>query len=349
VEGTGDHGEGDGEWSANPNLLSAMERTPMHWLDHAPVEELAFPDILMDGGIRDSIHAAAATYPYSEHLAARGLDTRFYGDYSGSPDALLPTAKELDYPTVLHLLDLSADAVGKNLTVIYGDEDATPEEIAGGDGAHVGDGHEIVNRLAAFVFMALQRWPDPEVEPCDEASLGTGVNTTFWSAAMQTRYRVSYSLPPCYAAAGWEDRRYPLLIFLSGHGMTAETTLAGAMVFNVLGKDGTLPRFVMAVPAGECCKYDRGAGQRYCACTRDDDIYLCVDPDCTGPHDECAVLEIPKGQLEEECNGGNFFTDHVSNRWGDVEAAAGMRYGGMVMDLLAFLESELRLKDPVTR
>ena len=345
VDGTGDYGEGDGTWSVNPNLVAAMARTPMHWLDNAPIEEIEFTDILLDGGIRDSIHAAAATYPYYEHLAARGVDTRVYGNYSGSPDALLPTSGGVDYPTVLHMLDLSAKNIGKNLLVVYGDEDATPEEIKGGDGKHVGDAHEIVNRLAAFIVMSLQRWPDPELEPCEEATFGSGVDTTFYSTAMQTRYRVSYSLPPCYDSDGWEAKRYPLLIFLSGHGMAADTSLAGAMVFNILAKDGTLPKFVMAVPVGTCCRYDREAEKRYCTCESDGPNYACVDPDCTGPHEDCEVLQIPKGKLREECNGGNFFTNHVSNRWGDVEAAKNMQYGEMVMDLVAFLEAEVRLKE----
>ncbi|MFH1530470.1 MAG: hypothetical protein ABIK09_07035 [Pseudomonadota bacterium] len=345
VDGTGDFGEGDQEWSVNPNLLDALSRTPMHWLDNAPVEEIEALDILMDGGIRDSIHAAAATYPYYAHLAARGVDTRLYGNYSGSPDALLPTSGGVDFPTVLHLLELGAADIGKNLLVVYGDEDATEAEIKAGDGKHVGDAHEIVNRLATFIVMALQRWPDPDNEPCDELSFGSGANDTFYSPAMQTRYRVSYSLPPCYDKEGWEDKRYPLLIFLSGHGMEASTSLAGSIVFNILAKDGTLPKFIMAVPAGECCEYDREAGKRYCACESEGPNYLCVDPDCTGPHAECDIVTVPKSSVDEECNGGNFFTNHVSNRWGDVEAAETMQYGEMVMDLMAYLENEVRLKD----
>ena len=345
VDGTGDYGEGDGEWTVNPNILDVLARTPMIWLDTAPIEELNAVDILMDGGIRDSLAAAAGTYPLFAHLKARGVDAQYYGNYSGSPDAILPTNSGMDYPTALHMLHLTAADIGQHVMVAYGSEDATPEEIAAGDGKHVGNGNQIVNRFAAYVLMALQRWPAPETEPCDDPSFGTGVNDTFYSPSMQTRYRVSYSLPPCYDKEGWEDKRYPLLIFLSGHGMTAETTIAASMIFNVLAKDGTLPKFIMAVPAGECCKYDREAKERYCACEKEGANYLCVDPHCTGPHEECDILEIPKEKLEEECNGGNFFTNHVSNRWGDVEAAKNMKYGDMLIDLVAHLEGEVRLKE----
>ncbi len=50
VPGTDDFGEGDGEFTINPNLLNAMELTPWRWIEDASVEELAAVDVLMDGG-----------------------------------------------------------------------------------------------------------------------------------------------------------------------------------------------------------------------------------------------------------------------------------------------------------
>ena len=346
VAGTGDHGEGDGEFSMIPHLADAVVNGIVHWVDTAPVEELAAIDAFMDGGIRDGLHAAVGTYQIAAHWEARGEDVRYFGNYSGAADALHPSADTIDYTTVASKLKLSAEAVGKNYMVSYGSADATPEQIDAGDGKHVGTILQVLNRVAAYVFASLARWPDLEQGPC-EGSFGTSGITSFYSEAMQNRYGFAYTLPPCYDAD--HPVGYPLVMVLPGQGMRASETSATGVIFNMLSMSGDLPRFIMVVPEGRCCAVNHDDGSRYCVYDENDDdgsLYDCLDPGCKGLHDECDVIQVPKNKLHEECSRGAFFSNNLSDNWGDLENAKLMRYEDVIFELVDYVDASFPIRKP---
>ena len=349
VAGTGDHGEGDGVYSINPNLLTALDETPYSWVETAPLSELLKADYLLDGGVRDALGAAVGLELYAAALEARGVDVGYFGNYSGSPDAIYPSMDVADFLSNAGKLDLSAETIGRSYMVTYGDLDATPQEIAMGDGKHIGTGDQMANRLAGYILTALFRWPGLVAEPC-MGDMGKTVLSSFYSPTNENRFTFAYSTPPCYDAPGNEEKRYPMIMLLAGHGSEPSEGMATALVFNLLVMNGAAPGFVMAIPDTACCSRDMETGDRYCACTEDpgdSSIFNCMDPACQGAHETCAVLPFPRSQLVQECFRGHFYGNLKSDRWGDTEAAGIMRYEDMIFDLEDHMEDGFRLLAPV--
>jgi len=349
VAGTGDYGEGDGAYSVNPNLVSALAETPWDWVATASQADLLAADYFLDGGVRDALGAAVGLYSYAAALEARGVDVGFFDNYSGSPGAILPSDGPADYISNVGDLDLQPEIIGRSYMVSYGDLDATPDEIAMGDGKHIGTGDQMANRLAAFILSALFRWPGLEAEPC-LGDMGTTQVSTFYSPANGTRFNFAWSTPPCYDAAGNEDRRYPMIMLLGGHGSAPSEGMASALIFNLMVMNGAAPGFVMAIPDTACCYRDAATGDRYCACTENDAdgaLLDCVEPACQDAHEDCPVLQFPETALVQECFRGHFYGNLKSDRWGDVDAAQGMRYEDMIFDLQDHMEASFRLLEPV--
>ena len=348
VDGTGDSGEKDGQFSMNPHLKEAIEASPSHFFKHASGEQLDRLTFLFDGGIRDSIHAAVGTWPMPAILADRGENVGFHDNYTGEPQALHPTAKPVDFTSAAADLDLSQEAVGRHYMVLYGHADATPEEIAFGDGKHVGNDVQVINRLAGFILTALFRWPDMDWTPCTGA-FGKAGSSSFYSPALQNRVFYSHSLPPCYTSEEFAETDFPLLIFMPGQGTGADASTGAAIIFNMLSMAGTIPKFIMLAPEGDCCLLRPSENGRYCACRNNDDdgsLWDCLDPDCTGEHESCQVISIPKNEMTEECNGGHFFSDHASDRFGDLENAKLMKYETMLLELVDHFEGQFRVRKP---
>lgn len=348
VDGTGDYGEGDGEYSMNPNLESAIAKSPPAQFRQYTPEQLHRLTFLMDGGVRDSLHAAAGTYPMAAILADLGEDVGFHDNYSGKPDAVHPTAEPIDFTTDADKVDLSVDAIGKHYMVVYGSLDASQAEIDKGDGKHVGDGFQVVNRLAGMILTSLFRWPDMDWAPCTGA-FGKLGSSSFYSPGLQNRYYYSYSLPPCYTSEEYLETTYPVIIFMPGQGTGSEANTGAAVIFNMLSMGGAIPKFIMLAPEGQCCYLRPSENGRYCACKEnpdDNSIYDCVDPDCTGDHESCEILPIPKSELTEECNGGHFFSNHKCNRFGSVDNIDQMKYEDMMLEMVEHFDGQFRVRQP---
>jgi len=345
VEGTGDYGEGDGQYTWNATLEGLMKTSALPWIDTAPQEEIDSVDIILDAGIRDSMASLAGMFPFATHLQAREPDTRIYDGYTEFETSLYPANTTVMLLIVAAQMDWTAAGIGKNFIVRYGDPEATEEQKSKGDGKHLGTDIDIFNRLAILLLTPLYRWPDPDVEPCPTEA-GQTMNRTFYSQALQNRYQYSISLPPGYNGEGRESTTYPVIFYLPGHGITASDAIAAGVAFNILMQSGDLPKFMLAVPEGQCCRINVETGDRYCACDKKDGVWNCVDPDCKGPHEECEVLQIPSNTLEQECNGGHFFANQVSNKFGNVEMAEFMRFEDMLLDLIEEIDANFRTTPP---
>lgn len=337
-----DYGEDNQKFDRNPRIDTMIEADARTFFNTAPLADVRRIHWYFDGGIRDSLHALPLTMNLSNALKLRGLEVREYDDFSDTDNALYPDATCDDLLTYMGDIDFSATGMGRNVLVRYGNPDASDTDIIQGDGKHVGLACQMANRVLVFFSMAAYRLPDPIVV-ADGDNQGEAVHTSTWSQSLNGRVRYSISLPPGYNAPENADLRYPLMIFLPGHGMGADVMVLTGSLFNMLAAQGIIPRFILLAPEGQCCYVNRDTGVRYCGCTKD--VNKCIDPDCKDDHESCAIVDDP-GKLEQECNGGHFFYNHTTNRWAEADVADIMRFEDSLMDVIADVDKRFRTRKP---
>lgn len=344
VAGTGDFGEEDEEYTYNPHLKFELDNDPYTFIENASQEEIDAVDIMLDGGIRDTFHALTSNRGLYNLLKEREDNTRIYHGYTEFKESVYPALQSALLMMIYYLLDWSVEALGKNFLVWYGNEEATPAEIAKGDGKHVGTDTDIANRAATMMLGPAFRWPDMDYSTCDKQ--GIIVTKTFYSKALLNRITYSISLPPCYFEPEAAEQTYPVVVYLPGHGITASEAIAAGLIFNLLMQSGEVPKFLLVAIEGQCCRINHESGERYCAWEKNTKtgLYDIVDPHCKGPHEDCEVLQVPGFVMTQECDGGHFFSNHYSNRYGDVSAAQYMKYEDLLLDLFEFLDENYRTR-----
>ncbi len=349
VPDTGDHGEANGRYDRNPRLQAVLDEGDARtFLRQAPLDTITRLTWWFDGGIRDALHAVPCTMQQWNALRLRGLPVRSYDDFGSTPTSIAPGVSCDEFLDVLDDLDYSSAAMGRYVMLRYGDPNASPALIQQGSGKHVGLACEIVNRALLFYTMAAFRMPDP-ILVADGDTEGRIVNTSYYSEAVHNRVRYSVSLPPGYDAPENADLRYPVQVFLPGHGMAAADMVQTGIIFNILMGQGRIPRFILLAPEGQCCYYQKSTGKRLCGCgdAQSGPGMDCLDPDCRGPHETCEVYRnIPGSDLEQECPSGHFFVNHVTDRWGHLDAADVMRFEDSLMELLDVVDQEYRTRPP---
>ena len=88
---------------------------------------------------------------------------------------------------------------------------------------------------------------------------------------------------------------------------------------------------------------NKATGARECGCVDNPDdggTYLCVN--AQGVEQAVLRADLP----ERECNGGTFYLDLVSNRYGDPASSSVMKYEGSILDLIEFVDANYRTKPP---
>ncbi|MCC7386945.1 MAG: hypothetical protein IT384_34225 [Deltaproteobacteria bacterium] len=228
LAGTGDHGEANGAYDHAPSMSRFLEQNPRSLLARVPDGHLARMNIYADAGIRDFLGSAGATSWFWGGLRGRvGADlARDYtrlGSLTGSADAAFDF---LQIPT-------APAQVGRHVFIRYGDPDASPRDIARGDGDHVGTGEQIIQRLLTALHFAQSRFLDRDqvARPSDEELASLLGSRSFYSEALGTERSYGLALPPGYDHPANADQRYPVLYFLHGQGQTPEQMLASAILF----------------------------------------------------------------------------------------------------------------------
>ncbi len=342
VTGAPDHGEGNGVWDASPaftHLLSHDADTLIENIDAAALDAM---DFWLDAGIRDALHAGVVARRMVASLTNRGRTVSIYRGFGGTPGNLAPQVGLDQFALNVLKEDLSARAIGRDIYVEYGNPDATPEQIANGDGKHVGTTSDAIDRLAAFLGAAFSRLPDPimEVSP---VNLDVSRIDHFYSPALGGRRGFTVLVPPDYEDAASQDRRYPVMYFLHGLGQDASDLAAVGLATSILMSEGTVPRVILVFPDGACCFVDTETGARECACgDNEGGVRQCVDPTCTGPSDTCEVRAIPDSRLTRECHKGSLYADMRSNRWG--EPRSDMNYKTSVHELVDHVDRTYRTR-----
>lgn len=347
VVGQADFGEGNGTFDYNPHFSDAFSKDLHTYFQDAPLAEIQAVDWEFDGGIRDPLSHLTSNLHLLVPFVERGNELRTYEDFAGRPGTLMPDTTCGGLMDHLGTFDWSAKGIGRNVHLKYGDPNATPEMLKAGDGKHIGDGCQIVNRGLVGYAIASWRWPEPIVKK--QAVLqGSNTLSTFYSPGLQNRRWFNVTLPPGYDDAENADLRYPVVVFLTGHGMDIESTSYTAILTSLFMAQAKLPYFILVAPDGQCCKRRLSTGERLCGCRKVGGEWSCVDPNCQGAHETCTAEIVPGNDLDEECNKGNFYANQMVDRWGNVDASTYMRYEDGVMDLLDYVDQAYRTREPGT-
>lgn len=307
ASGCWDHGEGNGTFDYNPNVLRWWSYSgPENYrgLDAASRHRI---DLYSDSGIRDFFNAHVSSNQFFGLLRSMGEPVRVWDSF---PAMQGRAASDDTYSAI----DTDFSRVGnRHVYVRYGDPDASEEKILSGDGRHVGDALTLVWRIQTMFRWMSSRWPGGDYEDADVSGSGDnfqrGLSFTT-SFGRETAYAIF--LPPGYFQN--ETQRYPVFYFGHGYGQKPDDLIDASALFAnyMVGKNYTKE-------------------QRY-----QKFIAVYVDGRCTPGGD------IKNGPLTEGdmCEKGTFYVDSPEDR----ENTAKMEQ--MFLDLIDYIDANYRTKAP---
>jgi hypothetical protein len=193
-DGGYDWGEGNGQFDANPNLLELWKRNPRGVLGDLSGEDRAnvlhHTTLYADGGVRDLFNFAVSTNQLAGAVHAHGGNVRIYDDFT--------RLAQRDTYTDIDVTKIDYENLGEHVMVRYGDPNADKESICLGDGKHVGEVFQTINRLLIMLGFITNRMPGGDFTVLDPPySLASG-DYSFHSEALGKQYRYSIAYPPGY-------------------------------------------------------------------------------------------------------------------------------------------------------
>ena len=179
----------------------------------------------------------------------------------------------------------------QNISVRYGDPDATQDLINQGDGRHVGTARQIINRITTMFAWLNARWPggDRAIAPQSENNFLFDQEFTSPSTGRVTPYAIF--VPPGYYEN--PNLTYPVVYFLHGYGQEPNDLVALSAIFSNYMIDA-----------------DREEAKRFQKM-----IIVYVDGRCRPGGD------IPLPQEGDGCEQGTFYMDSPSNDIAQAETA----------------------------
>lgn len=285
-----DFGEGNGKYDMAPGLRTMLERDSRTVIEQLPsatqpkkLDDAAMRrvDLWTDGGTRDLFNFAVDASSLAGAWMGRGRIVHYYTSFG-----LIPGQDPTKPKDFIGGFTRWSDLPG-GIMIRYGKIDPTPADITNGSGQHVGTGTEIAFRLQSALYYISSRWPDAP-HTLDEASTTNPApdanddlikgNVDFdFTDSLGRKGPVSVNLPPGYANADLQAKRYPVIFLLHGYGQEPKD-LKAALLF--------LSNWMNS-------PFD-AAGQRLSKA-----IVVYVDGRCRA------------GQGGDECIRGTFFTDSV--------------------------------------
>ncbi|MEL6180890.1 MAG: hypothetical protein AAFS10_18160, partial [Myxococcota bacterium] len=200
-EGGYDVGEGNGRHDVTPAMERAKALDPRSILREMDEQErqamLSGLDIFSDGGIRDLFNFVVTNTQIIGAIQGYGRPTRVYDGYAAL--AGIPEGEQVD------VLGLDYRSVVDNVLVRYGNPKADERAICLGDGKHVGDITQAINRILIMLGTVLDHFPkaDRTVVPAPWSA----PNGVYWFDA--PRYggssRYTIALPPGYEGTQCSD------------------------------------------------------------------------------------------------------------------------------------------------
>ena len=172
---TADYGEGNGRYDLSPNLQRYFDHSPRPLLPRLTADELGRLRVWIDGGLRDFGGSLVTGQQLAGALAGRGENVRQYRDFRQLTD---DPVNQYDFATV------DTAKLGRHVLVQYGKPNATAEEIADGDGKHVGTPEQALNRFLSLFRFVDQAMPGGDYERASFGDATSARNETYFSPAV---------------------------------------------------------------------------------------------------------------------------------------------------------------------
>lgn len=320
VAGTGDPGEGDGRFSVSDGYQKWLDADLRTQLGKMSDTQLRALDVYSEGGIRDVFDLGAQ----AEALAG-GVKRHMYDGVNRFEDfRSIPAADGQPWGhggLNFDPLKFDVPALGRNPLVLYGDPNATKDDIRAGDGDHVGSIPEVFYRFVVMFRWLSGRW-DATLPPRQVHGQSRVDFTGFQSAQLAGEQNFAVQLPVGYDDAANASRRYPVLYLLHGYGQTAEDMAGTGAVLTTLNTVGLARELIVVFPSGQCC-LKGPKGERVC---RD--------------HAADGSSYGNKGYLRE-CQRGTFYVNRVGTGQGDTS-----KYGDAVLELMDVVDQRYRTLAP---
>ncbi len=249
VPGTGDFGEGNGQFDYNPNRNNFMANDPLTKARDLSLDPLQGLNIYLDAGTRDQFQFNIHTDHFVKVLQDRGLTVQIE---DGFPES---------FPEVSHFADQ------KRVYVKYdGDHVGFNKENIGQSFKQARKGVEgailVANRFTTLFAFVSDHFPGGEygTDPLELFLYPSRIGaTTFYSPSLNKRMKIGIYLPPGYKRRA--TRYYPVLYLLGGYNMSI-TSLVNPWIQAAL--DGLIltqqmQKMIIVVPDGMNYKNGRGS------------------------------------------------------------------------------------------
>lgn len=223
VPGCYDFGEGNGKWDLSPNVANWYKADFLKNYEKLTAAQRSHLALWFDAGIRDFLNNSLAV-----NTTIGGLMAKYnapFGVYDG-----FATLTGAATDAVYDFTEVPWDALPRNGYLRYGDPDATPSKIMGGDGRHVGTAVQIVGRATTAFAWLDKRWPDGDREDTLEGG-ETMKNLSYTSPTTGRASPFSLFLPPGYSKPENAGKRYPVVYFFHGYGMEPQDLADLSAVF----------------------------------------------------------------------------------------------------------------------
>jgi len=250
VIGTGDFGEGDGQYSINPNHFNYLAQDPLTRAGAMDLPTLQGLNLYFDAGTEDEFQFNIHTDNFVNVLEDRGLKVQIE---NGFPD---------HFPRVSHFDQKRAYVKYEGGHVGFDQENigkSFSESKKGVEGAIV-----VANRFTTLFAFVSDHFPNGEygTTPYEMARYPSRMAiTTFNSPSLKRRMKFGIYLPPGYKAS--KTTYYPVLYLLGGYNMSisglANKWVRAALDALILTRD--IQKMIIVIPDG--LNYKNGRGHFY--------------------------------------------------------------------------------------
>ena len=244
-----DYGEGNGTWDLSPNIATWYAndyRTELAALTAAQREHMS---MWFDAGIRDFLNNSVSTNrAVGEALTDFALPFAVYDNFGG----LVTGATQDTYD----FTEVPWSDLPKHGYLRYGDPDASADEIAAGDGRHVGTANEIIYRIeTAFAYLD-KHMPDGDRDDTLDGGQAL-MDQSFTSPSTGRATSFALFLPPGYGLPENANKTYPVIYILHGYGQQPDdlVPIAAVLANQMITTEPLatrLQKFIMVFPDGRC-------------------------------------------------------------------------------------------------
>jgi enterochelin esterase-like enzyme len=248
VPGTGDYGEGDGNFTYNPHRENFMAQDPLTHAKTLALEVLQDLNLYLDAGTEDEFQFDVHTENFVQTLKERGLDVLIE---NGFPES---------FPEISHFEQ------NKRVYLRYqGGHVGFNKENIGLSFKKVREGVRgailVANRFTTLFGFVSDHFPHGEygTDPYEMFRYPSKMTTTsFYSPSLNRKMKFGIYLPPGYKRN--KTTYYPVLYLLEGYNMSisgmANSWMRSALDALILS--GEMQKMIIVIPDGMNYKNQRG-------------------------------------------------------------------------------------------